>query len=82
MAEKMAKHRERYRAKYANTRLVEYKINDEVLCFDPKMKSFCINKKIYSIQIIPLLESETVLSLSHIDLQYISEHSASFYLSH
>ena len=41
MAEKMAKHREHYRAKYAHTRLVEYKIDDEVLCFDPKMKSTC-----------------------------------------
>ena len=44
----MAKHRERYRAKYANTRLVEYKINDEVLCFDPKMKSFCMEGKVLS----------------------------------
>ena len=48
MAEKMAKHRERYRAKYANTRLVEYKIDDEVLCFDPKMKSFCKEGKVLS----------------------------------
>ena len=48
MAEKMAKHREGYRAKYAHTRLVEYKIDDEVLCFDPKMKSFCMEGKALS----------------------------------
>ena len=48
MAEKMAKHREGYRAKYAHTRLVEYKIDDEVLCFDPKMKSFCKEGKVLS----------------------------------
>ena len=46
------------------------------------LKSTWINKKIYSIEIIPLLDSKIVLSLSHIDLQSISEHSASFYLSH
>ena len=45
----MAKHRECYRAKYAHTRLVEYKIDDEVLCFDPKMKSFCKEGKVLSL---------------------------------
>ena len=51
----MAKHRECYRAKYANTRLVEYKINDEVLCFDPKMKSFCKEGKVLSYNLSDLL---------------------------
>ena len=46
--EKIAQHRECYRAKYKNTRLVEYKIEDEVLCFDPKMKSFCKKGKVLS----------------------------------
>ena len=39
MSVKMSKHREKYWAKYHNTRLENYGINDEVLVFDPKMKS-------------------------------------------
>ena len=48
MAEKMSKHQERYRAKYLNTRLVNYNLNDEVLVFDPKMKTFSKEGRILS----------------------------------
>ena len=48
MAEKILKHRDRYRTKYLNTRLVNYNINDEVLVFDPKMKTFSKEGRILS----------------------------------
>ena len=41
----MAQHRERYMIKYKNTQL---KIEDIVLCFDPKQKQFCKKGKISS----------------------------------
>ena len=44
----MAQHRERYRNKYKNTRLIDYKLGDSVLCFDPKQKQFCKKGKISS----------------------------------
>ena len=53
MAEKMSKHRERYRAKYLNTRLVNYNLNDEVLVFDPKMKTFSKEGKVLSFDPLP-----------------------------
>ena len=48
MNEKMAQHREHYQAKYKNKRLMEYKMEDMVLCFDPKQKSFCKKGKVLS----------------------------------
>ena len=49
MNEKMAQHRECYRNKYKkNTCLIEYKIEDMVLYFDPKQKTFCKKGKILS----------------------------------
>ena len=44
----MAQHRERYRNKYKNTHLIDYKMGDIVLWFDPKQKQFCKRGKILS----------------------------------
>ena len=44
----MAQHREHYRNKYKNTHLIDYKLGDAVLCFDPKQKQFCKRGKILS----------------------------------
>ena len=44
----MAKHRERYRKEYTYTCLIDYKVEDIVLCFDPKQKQFCKKGKILS----------------------------------
>ena len=48
MNKKMAQHRECYWNKYKNTRLMEYKIEKMVLCFDPKQKTFCKKGKVLS----------------------------------
>ena len=46
MAEKMSKHRERYKAKYVKTTLLNYNLNDEVIVFYPKMKTFSKEGKV------------------------------------
>ena len=48
ITEKMKQHRERYRAKYVNTRLVDYNLGDEVLIFDPKLKTFSKEGTVHS----------------------------------
>ena len=44
----MAQQSERYRNKYKNTRFIDYKLGDSVLCFDPKQKLFFREGKISS----------------------------------
>ena len=54
MSQKMSKHRDKYHMKNRNTRLENYNIDNPVLVFDPRLKSFLKEAKVVSYDPHPL----------------------------